>query len=108
MGLVNEARIAAQERLDAIVADRLGDQQVDQGPMFSTIGWRRGGKVFAFIAGTGELVVKLPEGRVRGLVASGDGDPMSIRERTMREWVRIPPHGDWEPLVVEAHAFLAV
>lgn len=56
----------------------------------------------------GALVVKLPEERVRGLVDAGEGDPMTIRDRTMREWVRIPPDGDWQPLVVEAHAFRAV
>jgi len=99
---------AGRERLDAIVAERLQGAPVDQGRMFSTIGWRTGGKVFAFVAGDGTLIVKVPEARVQELVQSGAGDPMSIRERTMREWVGIPPDGDWEPLVVEAHAFLAV
>jgi hypothetical protein len=107
MVLVNEQRVAGQERLDRIVVDRLSGEPVDQGPMFSTTGWRHGGKVFAFVGASGELMIKLPEARVRALVDSAAGEPMTIRERTMREWVRIPPEGDWEPLVVEAHAFLA-
>jgi hypothetical protein len=107
MGVVDEQRRAAQDRLDAIVVDRLADQPVDQGPMFSTVGWRRGGKVFAFVTGARDLMVKLPESRVRELIASGAGEPMSIRERTMREWVRIPPDADWTPFVIEAHAFMA-
>lgn len=101
-------QLAGRDRLDAIVADRLAGETVDQGRMFSTIGWRTGGKVFAFVGRDGDLVVKLPEERVRELVASGEGEPMTIRERTMREWAHVSPGGDWAPLVVEAHAFLAV
>jgi hypothetical protein len=98
-------QLDGRERLDAIVADELSDAGVDQGRMFSTIGWRRGGKVFAFVGRSGELMIKIPEDRVRALVDAGVGEPMSIRERTMREWVRIRESADWAPLVVEAYAF---
>lgn len=101
----SEAQLDGRERLDEIVADRLGGEPVDQGRMFSTVGWRRGGKVFAFVGRSGELVVKLPAERVRELVAGGTGSPMTIRERTMREWVRIAADRDWTAYVVEAHAF---
>ncbi len=94
-----------QERLDAIMGDRLAGKRVDQGRMFSTVGWRRGGKVFAFVTHDGELMVKIAADRVQEVIAAGIGTPMTIRERTMREWVRIPSAGDWEPFVVEAHAF---
>lgn len=107
-GMDTPDQLAGRDRLDAIVADHLAGEAVDQGRMFSTIGWRTGGKVFAFVGRGGDLIVKLPEERVRELVASGAGDPMTIRERTMREWVHIPPDRDWAPLVVEAHAFLTV
>jgi hypothetical protein len=100
-----EGQLAGRDRLDAIVADHLAGARIDQGRMFSTVGWRRGGRVFAFVGRDGELMVKLPEDRVRVLVADGVGSPMSIRERTMREWVRIPPAADWTAYVVEAHAF---
>jgi len=102
------AQLAGRDRLDAIVAERLGGAAIDQGPMFSTTGWRTGGAVFAFVGRDGALIVKLPEGRVRELVEAGDGEPMTVGERTRREWVRIPPHREWESLVVQAHAFLAV
>jgi hypothetical protein len=95
-----------RDRLDAIVADRLGDAGVDQGPMFSTVGWRVGGKVFAFVGRSGELIVKLPETRVRELVAGDGADPMTLGTRTMREWARIAESADWEPLVLEAFAFV--
>lgn len=100
-----DVQLVGQERLDAIVADRLAEGRVDQGRMFSTVGWRRGGKVFAFVTHDGELMVKIPADRAREVVDAGAGAPMTIRERTMREWVRIPPDGDWEAFVVEAHAF---
>lgn len=95
-----------RDRLDEIVLARLAGAGLDQGPMFSTVGWRVNGSVFAFVARTGELVVKLPEPRVRALVETGEGDPMTLGRRTMREWVRIPEAGAWELLVVEAHAFV--
>jgi hypothetical protein len=100
-----EQQAAARARLDAIVRDAVHGPGVDEGPIFSSTGWRVHGKVFAFAARSGELVLKLPEARVRELVVAGDGDPMTLGTRTMREWVRIAPAGDWEPLVVEAHRF---
>lgn len=100
----SHAQLVGRDRLDAIVADRLSGADVDQGRMFSTVGWRTGGKVFAFVSRDGELVVKLAEDRARALVDEGMAHAMTIRERTMREWVRIPPAVDWTPYVVEAHA----
>lgn len=61
--------------------------------------------MFAFIGRDGELLIKISENRVRALVAEGTGSPMTIRERTMREWIRIPASADWAPFVIEAHAF---
>jgi hypothetical protein len=94
-----------RDRLDEIVAGRIA-AGVDQGPMFSTVGWRVRGKVFAFVGNAGDLIVKLPETRVGELVAAGSGEPMTLGRRTMREWVHIPPTGDWDALVVEAHGFV--
>jgi hypothetical protein len=100
------ASMDGRDRLDAIVTERLGAAGVDRGPMFSTVGWRVGGKVFAFVARDGDLIVKLPAERVRELVDSGAGMPMTLGRRTMREWAHIPASGDWEPLVLEAFAFV--
>lgn len=68
-----------------------------------------GGKIFAMLSG-GRLVVKLPQGRVDGLVASGDGyrfDPG--HGRLMKEWLSVGPAcaKEWLPLVREALAFVA-
>ena len=102
-----ELQLAGRDRLDAIVAAELVGMRVDQGPMFSTVGWRSGGRVFAFVGHGGELILKLPERRVAELVASDAGSPMTLGTRTMREWVHVAGDIDWAPLVVEAHAFVA-
>ena len=100
-----EIQLAGRDRLDTIVADELAGESIDQGPMFSTVGWRRGGKVFAFVGRSGELMVKLPEARVAELIGNDAGMPMTVGTRTMREWVRIPVDAEWASIVVEAHAF---
>ncbi|NYI41302.1 hypothetical protein [Demequina lutea] len=96
----------ARERLDAIVAERIDDPRIDQGPMFSTTGWRTRGKVFAFVGRSAELILKLPGQRIVELVASGDGAPMTLGIRTIREGAHIAADVDWGPLVIEAHAFV--
>lgn len=68
-----------------------------------------GGKIFAMLSG-GWLVVKLPRGRVDGLVASGDGDRFDPGHgRLMKEWLSVGPASaeGWLPLAHEALAFVA-
>jgi hypothetical protein len=101
------AQARARDRLDGIVTDELAGEHVDQGRMFSTVGWRSGGRVFAFIGRGGELVLKLPEERVAELVATDAVSPMTLGVRTMREWVRVGDDVEGAPLVREAHAFVA-
>ena len=67
-----------------------------------------GGKMFACLY-KGELLLKLPEGRVEALVSSGLGSPLSARgKRPMREWVSVPPtvEADWLALAEEARTFV--
>ena len=93
----------------AVTASRLVDRDagVELGRMMRSTGLKAGGRFFAF-ARDGELVVKLPAGRVAALVESGEGGPfVGSRERVMREWVTLRPRGieACEAYVAEALAF---
>jgi len=78
------------------------------GRMFNGDGVKVRGKVFAFIGRNGDLVVKLPETRVRQLVSHHTAAPVVMGRRTMREWARVPVEGGvgtWSQVLGEAHAF---
>ena len=65
------------------------------------------GKIFAMLV-RGRLVLKLPEGRVSELIASGDGAVFDANKGTaMREWVGVDPDSrlDWRSLTTEALEF---
>jgi len=98
----------AYEIFDPIAADYLPRPGVDMGPMFGSQGVRIRGKVFAFVGHRGSLVVKVPEARATELEASGVGERMQIRARTMREWVVIGPDraDDWPAATDEAYAYV--
>lgn len=103
---------AAHERahaiFDPIVQEYLLRPGVDLGPMFSSQGLRVRGKVFAFVASGGELVVKVPEARAGELDADGTASRMVMRGRTLREWVVAGPEAEtqWRPLIADAFAYL--
>jgi hypothetical protein len=98
----------AHSIFDPIAQEFLGRDDVDIGPMFGSEGLRIRGKVFAFIASGGELLVKVPEARADELVAAGTAAHMVMRERTMREWVVLDPGApdQWSSLIGEAFHYL--
>lgn len=82
---------------------------VERGRMLRASGLKTAGRFFAFTTG-GDLVVKLPEGRVNDLVARDAGRPCQIgRGRPMREWVRVMPPDDEACVayLIEARDFVA-
>lgn len=93
-------------KLMSAVADR---PDVTIGRALANMGLMTGGKLFAFIK-DGGLVLKLPAGRIDGLIEShgavrfdrGQGKPM-------REWVVVPASAsaEWPALVREARDFVA-
>lgn len=58
---------------------------------------------------SGNLIVKLAEERVSGLVEDGTGLPFAPAGRTFREWVAIPQEDEetWSKLIAEARAFVS-
>lgn len=90
-----EERVMDIEQMFAIVADRLTAENagIERGTIFHATGLKTKGKFFAFVR-RGELVVKLPAGRVAALIADGSGIPFDAgKGRPMREWVVLRPEG---------------
>jgi hypothetical protein len=99
----------AHEIFDPLVAEHLERPGVDVGRMFGTQGLRVRGKMYAFIGHDGELIVKLPSGRIDALATEGDAVRMVMRGRELREWVAVDPDGGTArlaPLLAEAHDFV--
>jgi hypothetical protein len=99
-----------EDRFDALVADLTRIDGVSPpagGRRFGAQALRRGGRIFAMLAG-GRLVVKLPRQRVDELVAAGAGVRFDANKATpMKEWFVL---GDasglgWDALAREALAF---
>ena len=53
---------------------------------------------------TGDLIVKLDEARVNGLIEAGLGEPFAPAGRRFRQWVAVPERDDarWHQLIEEA------
>jgi len=69
---------------------------------------RRDGAFFAACdRRTGDLLVKLPEARVTGLVATGAALPFAPAGRRFRQWAAVPARlaGTWPELLGEAHTY---
>lgn len=58
---------------------------------------------------SGDLIVKLSQDRVSGLIEDGTGLPFAPAGRTFREWVAVPEEeeGTWLALIAEARAFVS-
>jgi hypothetical protein len=81
---------------------------VGEGKGFGSGALKVDGKLFAMISSRGQFVVKLPEGRVRSLVAKGEGEPFNTGGgRLMREWVALDGRESrWLALAKEARQFV--
>ena len=102
-----------RDLLDELALVFAEDPEVAIASMFRSPGLRVGGKVFAFLGFEGELIVKLPRARSVQLIDDGTAAPVTMGERTMREWVEISPNGDpastlklWQPLAEEAYRYV--
>jgi len=98
-----------EQRLERLVAT-LSGPPVTRKRALGGQGHAVGDRLFAFVGSAGRLIAKVPAGTVADLIAAGEGEPVTMGTRTMREWVGIPadrPDGVWQDVVVEAHRFVA-
>jgi hypothetical protein len=86
----------------------LGVDGVETGTMMGFPCLRLNGRFFASCDHrSGDLIVKLPEERVRRLIAAGDGKPFAPAGRVFRQWVLIADRDAprWRGLIAEARLF---
>src|SRR3989304_4685251 len=101
--------MAAKDPFQTLHAALRRDTRVTEMEMFGARGFKGSGKVFA-IFWKGNLVLKMPELRARGLVAAKvakSWDPGHGRK--MKEWIAFPPQtgGRWGELGGKARDFVA-
>ncbi len=98
------------ERFEDLVDDLVGQDGVTPpqgGAGFGRSAVRFNGKIFAMLV-RGQLVLKLPVGRVDDLIAAGHGKRFDANKGTpMREWLSLDPGRSepWLPLAQEALSF---
>lgn len=96
----------ATARFDAILTRYAADPRVTAGKMFSAVGLKVDGQIFAMLPRE-RFVVKLPAPRIDALIAAGKAERFDPGHgRLMREWAVIDAGGDWEALAQEAYAFV--
>ena len=98
-------RAQGRERLDELASDLLAKRDVAIGRMFGSDGISVRGKLFAFAANDGSLVVKLPAERIHQLGLAN----MVMRGQPMREWARVPFDDGierWRAIAHDAYAFV--
>ena len=104
--------MSPEERFDELVVALAGAPHVarpGEGRGFGSNALRVRGKVFAMLV-RGQLVVKLPQGRVDSLVSSGDGVRFDANKGTpMKEWLTVDRESalEWESVAREAMAFVS-
>jgi hypothetical protein len=100
--------VRSEEAFDHVAEAFLGEDDVEEGTGFGTTpGLRTGSKIFAMNV-RDALVVKLPRARCLELVESGEGELLTMGNRTMREWllVREADPARWVELGGEARAYV--
>ena len=98
-------REAGRRRLDELAPELLARPDVAIGRMFGSDGVSVRGRLFAFVATDGRLVVKLAAERIEEL----ELDNMVMRGRPMREWAVVPFDDGvdrWREVADEAYAFV--
>jgi hypothetical protein len=104
--------MSAESKYAALVeamSKRSGVTRVTEGKGFGSSGQLKvDGRIFAMLV-RGQLVLKLPRGRVDELIARGDGAHFDAgKGKPMREWFVLSPDSTqrWLPLAEEAFDFV--
>lgn len=111
---MSEPAVGSEERFAAIVEELLDNEAVtvpaETGKkMFGSATLKVDNKIFAMLV-KGQLVVKLPKGRVDALIAAGEVERFDPGHgRLMKEWLAVPEGlaDAWLPLAKEALEFVA-
>ncbi len=100
--------MAARDPFSALQTALRRGPGVEEKEMFGAQGFRVGGKVFA-IFWKGDLVLKLPQDRVKELLTSKVGKSWDPGHgRRMKEWIAFETRtsGQWGKLAAEAREFV--
>lgn len=106
---LNQTLMSPDELFGYVVEALHNHSRITESKMFGSRGLKVDGKVFAFLY-KGKLVVKLPQERVKAMVAYGDGEFFDPGHgRIMKEWVAVKPPGkdQWITLAEDARSFVA-
>lgn len=107
---VDRPATPGEERFWDLAEPLLGQPSVTRSTMMGFPCLRLRGQFFASTdRANGNLLVKLPEGRVDALVAAGRAEPFAPAGRRFREWAAIPyaRSRTWKKLLDEAHDFVS-
>jgi hypothetical protein len=101
--------MSPEQAWQRIEESELAELGVSAGTGFGkSVGLRIAGKIFAMF-NAGELIVKLPRGRVTELIDTGEGRAWGPGTgKVMKEWVAIAPAAvrQWPMLVAQAREFV--
>ena len=91
-----------------LVEEFRDDPAVEESTMMGHDCLRINGDFFGMIDGRGQLIVKVPAGRVDEIVGDGLGENVAPAGRVFREWVAIPAANEdlWQELLLEARDFV--
>ncbi len=93
-----------------LAAELIADDRASEGELMRSRCLRVNGEFLAMAEyRTGDLVVKLPRGRVDDLVGSGVGLAFAPANKVFREWVQVPGRDEalWRSLIDEGLAFVS-
>jgi hypothetical protein len=105
---VAKLRRRGEDRLQELARQFPANAGVVAGRMFNGQGLKVGDRFFAFVSHTGDLVIKVSRDEAAQLVDDHQAEPMTMGNRTMREWVRLPwprddqDHDHWPAMVQRA------
>jgi hypothetical protein len=103
---VTPERAAGQALLDELAAGLSG---FERSPMFGSSGVRRDGRLFAFVGGEGELIVRLQWAHAEMLKSADQAGDVRMGRGIARGWVAVPRPEDagpgiWPELLNAAYA----
>jgi TfoX/Sxy family transcriptional regulator of competence genes len=81
--------MAYDEALAARIRELVGDQPVTEKKMFGGLAFLIGGNMAVAASGQGGVLVRVDPDESEELVATTPAEPMEMRGRSMRGWLRV-------------------